>query len=109
MESITWRRDASIGNENEFRTIFAWRLPALGRTIREGLLMLYRLTPTGGHDSIIYAPGMTHEFTLYEVDPETSIDLDKSLFDQKSLSPLVPAILSIGLGKRPGIGVQNWL
>jgi len=92
MESVKWRRDGTIGEENEFRMIFGWRLPASGRTIREGLLMLYSLTPVDGHDPTIYAPGMTHEFTLYEIDPETPIDFDTSLFEQKGLSPLVPAV-----------------
>jgi len=92
METVRWRRDGTVGDNNEFRMIFAWQLPASGRTIREGLLMLYSLTPHDGHEPTIYAPGMTHEFTVYEVDPETPIDFDRSLFDQKKVSPLVPAV-----------------
>jgi hypothetical protein len=93
METARWRRDGTVGNDIEFKMIFAWQLPASGRTIREGLLMLYSLTPQDGREPMIYAPGMTHEFTVYEVDPETPIDFERSLFEQKQVSPLVPAVV----------------
>jgi hypothetical protein len=92
MEKVKWRRDSVIGEDNEFKTVFAWQLPASGRTIREGLLILYSLTPFDGQEPTIYLPGMTHEFTLYEIDPGTPVDFETSLLQQKNLSPLVPAV-----------------
>ena len=92
MGGVRWRRDGSAGENNHLQVLFAWRLPTSNGSLRDGMALLYSLTPHEGVEPTIYVPGITHEFTVYEVDPETPIDFEKSLFEQKEVSPFVPAV-----------------
>ena len=56
----------------------------------EALLLLCNLTPAADFKPVLHRAGVTHEVTVYEVDPATPINFAKSLFCQKSVSPLAP-------------------
>ena len=73
------------------KAIWGLRLPEKSGPIREAIVMLYGLAPNDGKPAQRYSPDMTHEFTVYEVSPDTPIDFDRSLFEQKCLAPLLPA------------------
>lgn len=59
----------------------------------EYLLFIYDLNVevTARKDVFKRDPSATHEFMLFAIDPDTPIDFDNSLFDQKNVSPLHPA------------------
>ena len=56
----------------------------------EGLILMVNLIRAADFRPVVHREGMTHEITVYEVDPLTPIDYNKSLFEQKNVSPLVP-------------------
>jgi len=58
--------------------------------VRDHLIMLYSLTPFDGFSPQLAEPGVTHELSVYEVDPATPVDYAKSLLEQKRVSPLTP-------------------
>ena len=93
VERTRWRRDGLAEGDGRNIMVWAWRLPE-GLPYREGMLMLFNLVPTADQTPEIYARGMTHEFQVFEIDPATPVDFDKTLFDQKHLSPLTPACLA---------------
>ena len=96
MPNPLFRRDALPASRG-CRVVWAWHSLDFEDPLREGMLLLYGLTVEGQHRPAINAPGMTHEFTVYEVDPETPIDFDRCLLDQKQVSPLVPAVVGFQL------------
>ena len=91
LETTRWRKDGRSDQSGSMKMIWAWRLYDKGLQIREGMLALYSLTPHEGRDPDIYAMGLTHEFQVFEIDPETPIDFEESLFEQPGLSPLLPS------------------
>ena len=91
MDQMKWRRDGKVGDDNTMQVLWGFRLPDTGQELREGLVMLYSLNAVNGKRPAIYALGMTHEFTVFEMSPETPIDFDRSMFEQKELQPLTPA------------------
>ena len=93
MDLVPWRRDTRDLGANSTHVIWGFRLPKGDREIKEGLVMLYSLVGVADQPPVLCAPGATHEFTVYEVDPGTRIDFAKSLFEQKCVSPLTPGIV----------------
>ena len=93
MDTTRWRKDG-VADDGRSKAIWAWRLPESGHAIREGMLMLYSLNETPGFRPVKFGAGVTHEFCVFEVDPDTPIDFEKSLFEQKGVSPLTPAVVS---------------
>lgn len=58
----------------------------------EYVLFLYDIKAHAGVAApILHKEGMTYEFVLHALDPNTKIDFSKNLFDQPALSPLQPA------------------
>lgn len=59
----------------------------------EYLLLVYDLAGPDrmGKPAMKLNPAATHEFVLSAIAPDTPIDFDKSIYDQKTLSPLTPA------------------
>ena len=95
MDSNTMRRkDCTVDADGRTRTIWAWRLPDASGDLRDGLLVLFNLIPTPDCTPVLHAPDVTHEFQVYEVDPATPIDFGRNLFEQKSVSPLIPATVA---------------
>lgn len=70
------------------QTFMLWGLEVLGAhpVFTEFLLMGYSLPPT----AVRHMPAATHEFILCSIDPATPLDYGRSLFDQKSVSPMQP-------------------
>ena len=87
-----WRVDQGVVNGLPV-TIWAWYGRNQGGKACDFMLALYSL-PTSGplSRSVFVAEDMTHEFTAYEIATQTSVDYEKSLFEQSGLSPIVPAM-----------------
>jgi hypothetical protein len=84
--------DGLIEQTGRVKVVWAWRFAGAADEgmPEEGLLLLINLIPTADFAPTAYGEGMTHEVTVYEIDPATPVDYQTSLFFQKSVSPLVP-------------------
>ena len=78
--------------DGSFVAIWGLNLPGHHPFWSHYLMMVYDLREREGVDSpIIHLEGATHEVTLFAVDPKTPIDFTRNLFEQKGVSPLMPA------------------
>jgi hypothetical protein len=96
MESAAvWRMDGVIEQTRRVKVIWAWRFASGSQEglPEEGLILMVNLIRAADCRSLVHREGMTHEITVYEVDPLTPIDYKKSLFEQKNVSPLVPTTI----------------
>ena len=92
--STAWRKDTLTGDNGDTITAWAWRVPIKQHMLREGMLIVYPLPKEQNErDPQFVAPGMTHEFTAYLLDPTVPVDFSRDLFTQKELSPLTPAVV----------------
>ncbi len=91
MHVVQWRRDVIVENTKRVQVVWAGRMPYNDLGLVDAMVMLYSLTEYEGFKPTIAAPGMTHEVSVYGVDPATPVNYDKSLLQQKEVSPLVPA------------------
>jgi hypothetical protein len=72
----------------------AWGFRSQGDAIvKEYLAVVYRIPEGGQRDRA----GVSHEFSLFMLAPEVSINYKKSIFEQPTLRPLVPAAARIQL------------
>jgi hypothetical protein len=90
MDKVKWRRDSTVAGDSAMHVVWAFRVPVSKSEYQEGLVMLYSMSRTADSSPTIYMPGMTHEVTVYTVAPETPIDFNRSLLEQKDVSPLTP-------------------
>lgn len=94
MEKTVWRKDGRVDESGRQKVLWGWKLPQSGLPYSEGIMMLCNLKPAGNCAPEIYAEGMTHEFQVFELDPATPLDFEKSLFEQPDVSPLLPSTVA---------------
>jgi len=86
MTRAYWRYDVAPSGKQER----AWAV-ALPWIEEELLVLLYPLDSVTRR--IKYAPDVTHEFCLFELDASVKVDFSRNLFSQPELSPLLPCLL----------------
>jgi hypothetical protein len=88
---IKRRGDAEFQDNGIWAGTIGFQCPWAHPIWSEYLLFVYDFAkPLDGKQPKKLNEAATHEFMLYAVAPETPIDFDKPLFEQRKLSPLTP-------------------
>jgi hypothetical protein len=86
-------KNTKISDEVHQSTLWGIRF-AEGRRVTECLFALYSLNKRSElPNPIRYGPGMTHEFTVVDLDPAIKINFHRNLWDQSKLRPILPVMI----------------
>src|ERR1035437_1515028 len=86
-------KNTKISDEVHQSTLWGIRVAEGGR-VTECLFALYSLNKRSElPNPIRYGPGMTHEFTVVDLDPAIKINFHRNLWDQSKLSPILPVMI----------------
>jgi hypothetical protein len=89
---VSRRGDTSSGEGGIWTGAIGFQCPWAHPVWSEYLLLIYDLNTEmpNGKKAHKHNEAATHEFVLFSLAPETRINFDVNLYEQKSLSPLTP-------------------
>ncbi len=86
------RGDSQVQDNGIWAGTIGFQCPWAHPVWSEYLLLAYDITTPApvGHETIKRNPSATHEFILCALDPATPLDFGKSMFEQRTVTPLTP-------------------